>query len=134
MKKPCLLVLLPLACLLSLRTGAQQLSPQNRPLVLSLVCAEGDCPLLKVAPQTHGMRAGMVRLKHGQSVGWHSTDQNEEALVILHGSGVAKLEGQSDIPLRTRMLAYIPPNTRHNVTNTGPELLEYTWVVAPAKP
>jgi len=80
------------------------------------------------------MRAGMVRLKHGQSVGWHSTDQNEEALVILHGSGVAKLEGQSDIPLRTRMLAYIPPNTRHNVTNTGPELLEYTWVVAPAKP
>jgi mannose-6-phosphate isomerase-like protein (cupin superfamily) len=30
------------------------------------------------------------------------------------------------------MLAYIPPATRHNVTNTGAELLEYVYVVAPA--
>jgi mannose-6-phosphate isomerase-like protein (cupin superfamily) len=29
------------------------------------------------------------------------------------------------------MLAYIPPATRHNVTNTGAQLLEYVWLVAP---
>jgi len=28
---------------------------------------------------------------------------------------------------------YIPPGTRHNVRNTGKELLEYVYVVAPAK-
>ena len=65
-------------------------------------------------------------------MGWHSTEQNEEALTILHGNGVAKIEGHADLPLRSNMLAYIPPNTRHNVTNTGPEFLEYVWVVAPA--
>jgi len=30
------------------------------------------------------------------------------------------------------MLVYIPPATRHNVTNTGQEPLEYVYVVAPA--
>ncbi len=27
--------------------------------------------------------------------------------------------------------AYIPPATRHNVKNTGSQVLEYVWVVAP---
>jgi len=53
-------------------------------------------------------------------------------LVILHGSGVAKIEGHPDVPLKEMMLAYIPPATRHNVTNNGPQVLEYVWVVAPA--
>jgi len=40
------------------------------------------------------MRSDFVRLKPGQSVGWHTTGQNEEALVILHGQGEALLERQ----------------------------------------
>ena len=64
-------------------------------------------------------------------MGWHSTGENEEALVILRGSGVAKVEGHADIPLNEKMLAYIPTETRHNVTNTGSDVLEYVWVVAP---
>jgi mannose-6-phosphate isomerase-like protein (cupin superfamily) len=79
------------------------------------------------------MRAGSVKLRPGESVGWHSTSQNEEALVILHGSGVAKVEGQDDVPLKEKMLAYIPPETRHNVTNTGSTILEYVWMVAPVR-
>lgn len=74
-----------------------------------------------------------MRLKPGESVGWHSTGQNEEALTILKGSGAAKIEDHADVPLHAKMLAYIPPGTRHNVTNTGTEVLEYVWVVAPAK-
>ncbi len=64
-------------------------------LFLSLAClrAEGDYPLLGKAPQTSGMTGGSVKLKPGESVGWHSTSANEEALVILHGSGVANIEG-----------------------------------------
>ena len=100
-------------------------------MTFPLNCADGDCPLLKGAPQTSGMRGGSVKLKPGASVGWHSTSDNEEALVILHGRGVAHLEHHAEVPLQEKMLAYIPPATRHNVTNTGTEFLEYVWVVAP---
>ncbi len=65
-------------------------------------------------------------------MGWHSTGGNEEAVVILHGTGAAKIEGHADVPVRERMMVYIPPDTKHNVTNTGAELLEYVWVVASA--
>jgi mannose-6-phosphate isomerase-like protein (cupin superfamily) len=73
-----------------------------------------------------------VRLKPGESVGWHTTGQNEEALVILHGKGKASIEGAEDMPVAEHTLGYIPPATRHNVTNTGTEMLEYVYVVAPA--
>ena len=87
--------------------------------------------MLKGAPQTSGMRGGSVKLKPGESVGWHSTSANEEALVILRGSGVANIEGHPDVPLTEKTLTYIPPATRHNVTNNGTQILEYVWVVAP---
>jgi len=111
---------------------AAQEAAKREPMTFVLNCAGGDCPLLKGVPQTSGMRAGSVKLNPGQSVGWHTTADNEEALVILHGSGVANIEGRADVPLREKMLAYIPPATRHNVTNNGTDLLEYVWVVAPA--
>ena len=110
---------------------AAQQQAKHEPMTFALDCAGGDCPLLKGAPQTSGMRGGSVKLKPGESVGWHSTSANEEALVILHGSGVANIEGHPDVPLTEKMLAYIPPATRHNVKNTGSEPLEYVWVVAP---
>jgi len=105
---------------------------KHEPITFALDWAGGDCPLLKGAPHTSGMRGGSVKLKPGESVGWHSTSSNEEALVILHGSGVANIEGHPDVPLTERMLAYIPPATRHNVTNNGSHVLEYVWLVAPA--
>jgi mannose-6-phosphate isomerase-like protein (cupin superfamily) len=99
---------------------------------MPLQCAGGDCPLLKGAPQTAGMRSGYVRLKPGETVGWHTTGKNEESLVILTGRGEARLE---DLPARafsSPALVYIPPATKHNVANTGNEILEYVYVVAPA--
>ena len=79
------------------------------------------------------MRSGFVRLKPRESVGWHTTGKNEEALVILGGRGEALIEGQPGHPFAAPMLVYIPPATRHNVTSTGDELLEYVYVVAAAK-
>src|ERR1039457_1411016 len=72
--------------------SSQTAKPQ--PLTMPLICPLGDCPLLKGAPQTTGMRSGFVRLKPGASVGWHSTGQNEESLVILRGVGDALIDGQ----------------------------------------
>jgi mannose-6-phosphate isomerase-like protein (cupin superfamily) len=113
------------------RMGAQDSSA--KPLVLALTCAGGDCPLLRGHPQTKGMRSGFVRLEAGASVGWHSTERNEEQLVILHGRGQALIAGQPATPFQAPCTVYISPATRHNVTNTGTETLEYVYVVAPAR-
>lgn len=125
-------VLMLICVALAFSAMAAQESAKRDPMTFALDCAGGDCPLLKGIPQTSGLRGGSVKLKPGASVGWHSTAANEEALVILHGSGVANIEGHPDVPLKEKMLVYIPPATRHNVTNTGTEPLEYVWVVAPA--
>lgn len=109
--------------------SSQQESYQ--PLSFHLECSSSDCPLLRGAPQTTGMRSGFVRLKPGDSVGEHSTQEHEEALVVLQGQGKAEIEGREAVPISARMLAYIPPRSRHNVTNTGKEVLEYVYVVAP---
>ena len=109
--------------------SSQQQSYQ--PLSFHLECSSSDCPLLRGAPQTTGMRSGFVRLKPGESVGEHSTQEQEEALVVLQGQGKAEVEGREAVPISSRMLAYIPPRSRHNVINTGTEMLEYVYVVAP---
>jgi mannose-6-phosphate isomerase-like protein (cupin superfamily) len=79
------------------------------------------------------MRSGFVRLKPGATVGWHTTGQNEESLVILRGQGEALIDGHDKHSFAAPAFAYIPPNTRHNVSNTGKGMLEYVYVVAPAK-
>lgn len=112
--------------------GAQM--PKQQALTKTLECPQADCPLLRGVPETSGMRSGFVRLAPGQNIGWHTTGQNEEALVILHGKGAALIEGQPERAFTAPALAYIPPATRHNVQNTGTETLEYVYVVAPAKP
>ena len=125
-------LILMLSCAaLTIGAIAWQETVKRTPMTFTLDCAGGDCPLLKGIPQTSGMRGGSVKLKPGESVGWHSTAANEEALVILHGTGIAKVDGHPDVPLKEKMLAYIPPATRHNVTNNGAEVLEYVWIVAP---
>jgi mannose-6-phosphate isomerase-like protein (cupin superfamily) len=123
-----ILLLLSLA-LLPLSSQVRRPQPQTLPLK----CAEGDCPLLQGIPQTAGMRSGFVRLKPRGAVGWHTTGQNEEALVVLRGRGEARVEGQPARTIEAPMLVYIPPATRHNVVNTGDEPLDYVYVVAPAK-
>jgi mannose-6-phosphate isomerase-like protein (cupin superfamily) len=77
------------------------------------------------------MRSGFVRLKPGQSVGWHSTGRNEESLVILRGEGTALLDSHPAARFSAPHFLYIPPATRHNVENTGQRELEYVYVVAP---
>lgn len=102
-----------------------------QPLSFSLECASHDCPLLRGAPQTTGMRSGFVRLDPGKSVGQHSTNQNEEALIVLRGEGQVEVENRGVIQIASKMLAYIPPRSKHNVTNTGKDVLEYVYVVSP---
>ena len=116
-----------LLCLL-----AVPLFAQPKPFARPLDCPAKDCPLLEGAPQTSGMRSGFVRLQPGESVGWHSTGQHEESLVILRGEGEVRIDGKATQTFAGPAFAYVPPSTRHNVFNTGKTVLEYIYVVAPA--
>ena len=107
-------------------------TPKPQPLTLPLQCEGGYCMVLQGTPQTAGMRSGFVRLKPGETVGWHTTGQNEESLVILRGEGEVLIDGKPKQTFVAPAFAYIPPATRHNVSNTGKILLEYVYVVAPA--
>ena len=111
--------------------SSQTEKPQ--PLTVPLAGAQDSRPLLEGVPQTTGMRSGFVRLKPGETVGWHTTGKNEESLVILRGQGEALIDGQAKKPFIAPAFVYIPPATRHNVANTGTGPLEYVYVVAPAK-
>jgi mannose-6-phosphate isomerase-like protein (cupin superfamily) len=72
-------------------------------------------------------------LAPSKSVGKHSTRDNEEAIVVLSGTGEIKIIGGSTLHLRPDCVAYCPPNTEHNVTNTGTDTLRYVYIVAKAK-
>ncbi len=108
-------------------------APKPRPLILELSSTVRVRPLLRGVPQTAGMRSGFVRLKPGESVGWHTTGKHEESLVILRGRGKALVAGKPALSFTAPAFIYLPPTTRHNVTNVGNHLLEYVYVVAPAK-
>lgn len=82
-------------------------------------------------PQTCGMRSGRVFLKPGESIGQHSTKQHEELLVFLSGQGLALIGENQPHKISKGKVAYIPPETLHNMKNTGTEPLTYIYCVAP---
>jgi len=88
--------------------------------------------LLTGTPQTCGMRSGRVRLAPGKSIGLHNTKGNEELLVFLAGRGVALIGKETRLQVGVGQAAYIPPQTAHDIVNTGTEPLMYVFCVAPA--
>lgn len=82
-------------------------------------------------PETGGMRSGAVTLQPGDEVGEHSTHGNEETLVLLEGSAELTINGQAR-RVEAPALAYVPPQSPHNVRNVGDQALRYVFVVSPA--
>jgi mannose-6-phosphate isomerase-like protein (cupin superfamily) len=87
--------------------------------------------LLEGKPQTLGMRAGRVHLPPGQACGQHSTKNHEEVLVFLAGTGELLIGADGRLAVGSGKVAYIPPETVHDVRNTGLEPLVYVYCVAP---
>ena len=101
-----------------------------------LVVSLNDRPeyqrILEGQPQTHGMRSGRVYLKPGEACGQHSTKNQEELLVFLAGRGELLIGGSDRFEVGAGKTVYIPPETLHDVHNTGSEPLRYIYCVAPA--
>ena len=87
--------------------------------------------LLGGEPQTRGMRSGRVYLDPDKSCGRHSTKNHEELLVFLSGSGELIIGENDTFEVGLGKISYIPPQTDHDVRNTGTEPLVYIYCVAP---
>ncbi len=88
--------------------------------------------LLDKNTQTHGMKSGRVYLEPGANCGQHSTHENEEMLIFLSGQGWAIIDDEPSFEVGQGRVAYIPPETLHDIKNTGDEPLIYIYCVSPA--
>ena len=113
-------------------TAGTVTSPE--PFIRELEDPNGYHLLLTGRPQTCGMRSGRVQLAPGMSIGLHNTRGNEELLIFLSGSGVARLGEGASLHVGVGKIAYIPPETAHDIVNTGSEPLAYVFCVAPINP
>ena len=113
---------------------AQEANNELRPRVVRLDLAGTDyVPILGGPPESASMRSGLVVLLPGNSVGVHSTGDFEELVIVLEGQGEMQISGQDSLAMDAGVAVYCPPETEHNVVNTGSGPLRYVYVVAKAK-
>jgi len=72
-----------------------------------------------------------VYVHPGQTCGRHSTSHHEEVLVFLSGHGLLLIGEEYSLHVGDGKISYIPPNTVHDVKNTGTKPLIYIYCVAP---
>ena len=89
--------------------------------------------LLGGPPESVSMQSGAVSLQPGETVGKHSTKTNEEILIVLEGEGSFIISKGKQLLMNVNTLLYCPPDTEHDVKNTGPGILRYIFVVAKVK-
>ncbi len=102
-----------------------------KPLFVELTGSERFQRLLPGIPVTAGMKSGYVTLQPGESVGEHKTESKEESIIILEGRADVYCQGRSVFSASRNSLVYIPPETCHDIKNSGDGLLRYVYVVVP---
>ncbi len=105
-----------------------------RPKVVELDSRGKDyLQVLAGPPESVTMKSGLEVLAPNKSVGKHSTGQHEELLVVLEGQCEMSFKDGSKLDVKANHALYCPPETEHNVTNTGRSVLRYVYVVASTK-
>ncbi len=117
---------------LAAETGKSVQAPAPKLITLD---AKGKdyLPILRGAPETVTMRSGLVILAPGKDVGKHSTQDNEELVIVLEGRGEMRITGGETIPVSSGQAVYCPPHREHDMVNTGTSPLRYIYVVARAR-
>jgi mannose-6-phosphate isomerase-like protein (cupin superfamily) len=106
-------------------------SQRPRPKVVALDASVKDyLSVLNGPPESVSMKSGYVVLSPGKSVGKHSTGHHEELLGVLEGAGEMLFKDGSKLPVKANSAVYCPPETEHDVMNSGSQVLRYVYVVA----
>ena len=124
-------LLLPLC--LPMLSADKPLQLKKHPKLVRLDSSGKDYFPVLGPPDSVSMRSGLVVLAPGKSVGKHSTEHNEELLIVFEGNGQMSFQDGSTIPVQANHALYCPTETEHNVTNTGTGPLRYLYVVAKTK-
>jgi quercetin dioxygenase-like cupin family protein len=95
--------------------------------------ASSYLPVLEGPPGNLTLRSGVVTLDPGSGVGAHSTEDFEELIIVLTGEGELRIMGHAPLAIAVGQAAYCPPQSEHDVVNTGAGLLRYVFVVAKTK-
>jgi quercetin dioxygenase-like cupin family protein len=111
----------------------QEVPPPRAKLVQINPLGTESAPVLGGPPETVTMRSGSIVLLPSENVGKHSTGNNEEVLVVFSGSGEMRLADGTILNLKPYVVLYCPPDTEHDVFNTGSEPLRYVYLVARAR-
>ena len=129
----CAFILVSVAAIPSPRVAAQITAKPRAKVVVLEKSDNGILPILTGPPETVTMKSGYVVLDPGRSVGKHSTEHHEEILIVLEGQGEMQFHDGSKLAIRARNALYCPPETEHDVKNTGTTTLRYVYVVANAQ-
>jgi mannose-6-phosphate isomerase-like protein (cupin superfamily) len=84
--------------------------------------------LLGDKSKKHGFRSGLVTLKPFEAVGEHETVNKEEVIIVLKGEASIYYGKNKKIETKQGSFVYIPPDTLHNVKNSGNKILQYVYV------
>ena len=128
----CVVAALPTLMIVGCASNSPKTIPtlQREGFVRSLPDTQEPARLLS-KEDTVGMRSGLMILQPGKDCGWHSTENYEEMIICLAGAGEVASEDGLRRPLAAGQYAYNPPQSRHNVFNTGTEVMRYIYVVTP---
>ncbi|MBI4004347.1 MAG: cupin domain-containing protein [Candidatus Omnitrophica bacterium] len=89
-----------------------------------------------VSRQAKGLRAGVVALKPGEIMEWHSTRTREELLIALEGqlrievqsSGKRRGQRVRRLTVNRGQCVFLPRRTIHRVVNQSSECAHYIYV------
>jgi len=77
--------------------------------------------------------SGVVTVAPNKSGDDHSTEIYEEMIVVLEGQGQVRIANQKNLDIKYGNIALIPPNTEHQVFNTGTGNFKYIYIATKTK-
>jgi mannose-6-phosphate isomerase-like protein (cupin superfamily) len=107
--------------------------PEPRIINLDSDEETGHLKILSGPPESVTMRSGWVVLQPTSSVGLHSTENYEELIIILEGQATIMVKDRTSVVVESGNAFYCPPDTEHDVFNSGIEPLRYIYIVAEAR-
>lgn len=76
---------------------------------------------------TESLQLALVKVKRGSLTPKHTHKDEEQAYIILKGSGIVRLNDEEE-KVGEGMIVYIPRETEHEIKNTGEDELTYIYV------
>lgn len=81
-------------------------------------------------PDQKHFAMGVETFEPGNGTHVHAHPSHDEFFYIIQGSGVLRVEDRH-YPIKGGCAIHIPKGQRHQITNTGQEILKVTWAFVP---